>query len=243
MISLFKLHFHYLFSWKVVYATLIIILVSLISYLLFSRFYLDNNLLVFNAEYYRIEYYFESLNYLKFLIIIYNLFLVINSFAINKYDIFLLIRRSKKQIITSKIIVLFIGSTVLIIILYLIFLIIGLYLTPYMQISFKDLAILGDLIIFSEAYLLIYITTYLYSNSIYNLLTIIVGFFISDLMIDYNSLKNNASTIAKGLNLVFISIGYYQKTGYTLYYGEIYGILLITVLFVIILRKYLNSDF
>lgn len=242
MISLFKLHFYYLFSWKVNYVSFILILITVISSLLFSRFYLDVDLLIFNAEYYRKEYYFESINYLKFIIIIYNLFLVINAFAFNKYDPFLLVRRSKQQTVMSKIIILLLGSTVLVIIFYLIIMITGLYLTPYMQISIIDLAILGDLLIFGGVYLLIYITVFLYSRSIYSLLLIVIGFFISDLTVDYDSLRSSASIITKGINLIFISIGNYQKGGYSLYYGKIYGLVLLVILFVVISNKYCKSD-
>ena len=222
---------------------LILILITVISSSLFSRFYLDIDMLIFDAEYYHEEYYFESINYFKFIIIIYNLFLVINAFAFNKYDLFLLIRRSKKHIISSKIITLSIGSTVLIIIFYLIFIITGLYLTPYMKISLMDLMILGDLVIFGGVYLLIYITVFLYSGSIYSLLLIVVGFFLSDLTVDYDSLRSSASIMAKGINLLFISIGNYKDIGYSMYYGKTYGLVLLVTLFVMISYKYCKTDF
>ena len=243
MISLFKLHFYYLFSWKVIYVSFILILISVVSSLVFSRFYLDIDMLIFNAEYYHKEYYFESINYFKFIIIIYNLFLVINAFAFNKYDLFLLARRSKKQVISSKIATLLIGSTSLITILYLIFIITGLYLTPYMRIASADLEIFFDLVIFGGVYLLIYIAVFLYSGSIYSLLLVIIGFFISDLTVDYDSLRSSASIMAKGINMIFISIGNYRNIGYSLFYGKTYGLILLVVLFVVISYKYRKSDF
>jgi len=243
MISLFKLHFYYLFSWKTIYITLGLVVVSIISFLIFSKFYLDVDLLLFDSEYYKNQYYFESLNYIKLNIIIYNMFLVINGFSLNKYDLFLLVRRSKKQVITSKIIVLLLGNGVLITFFYSLFLIIGLFLTPYMNVTKNDLMIFFDLVIFGGVYLLIFIVVYLHSGSIYSLLIVIIGFFISDLTVDYNALRSNASTIVKVINLVFVSIGNYQEIGYSLFYGKIYGIILLELLFIIVFLKYLQSDF
>ncbi len=243
MRSLFKLHFHYLFSWKVIYVSLALLLLSILSSLLFSKFYLDYDLLVFNSRYYLEEYYFEGINYLKIIIVLFNMFLVINSFVLNKYDIFLIVRRSKKVVISSKIIILLLGSSVLIILEYLLFIITGLFLTPYMRISIMDLSILLDLIIFGGVYLLIFIIIYLYSDVIYSLLLGVVGFFISDLSMDYNIQRSGASLMAKALNLVFINIGYYFGVGYSLFYGKIYGIFLLEIMFIVISLKYFKRDF
>ncbi len=243
MISLFKLHFHYLFSWKTLYITFGLILVSIVSFLLFSNCYLNHDLLNFDKEYYLEEYYFESLSYLKFTIIIYNLFLVLNGFVFNHYDLFLLVRKRKKIVIITKIVTLLLGNFVLVSIFYLLFLIIGLFLTPYMKVSLNDVAIFLDLVIFGSVYLLIYLVVYSYSKSIYSFLLVIIGFFISDLSSDYKILKSSASFVNKGINLLFISINNYQETGYSLYYDKIYGIILFSCLFIVIYRKYLITDF
>ena len=242
MISMFSLHFHYLFSWKVIYVSLIMFLLSVICFLFFSRFYYDYDLLLYDSEYYLGEYYFESINYLKIVIVLYNMFLVINGLILNKYDLFLLIRRNRKQVIISKIITLLLGNIVLTVILYLLFLITGLYLTPYMEIDVTSLALLGDLIIFGGAYLLTYILIYFYSKGTYSLLIIVVGYFISDITIEYYVLRSNVSNISKVINFVFMNIGYYQDTGYGLYYGKIWGIILIIVLFLGIVLLYEKND-
>lgn len=242
MISIFKLHFYYLYSWKVIYVSFILILISIVSYLLFSKFYLDYDLLVFNREYYLEEYYFESINYLKIILVMFNLFIVINSFILNKYDIFLLIRISKKQVIVSKIVTLFIGSTIFTLILYLLFIITGLFLTPYMRVSIVDLSILGDLVIFGGVYLLIYSLIYFYNKGIYSLLIVVIGYFISDITIEYYVIKSSVSDVSKLINLIFINVGYYQDEGYSLYYGKMWGIILLISLFIGIVSLYKKMD-
>jgi len=242
MISMFSLHFYYLFSWKVIYVSLILLLVSIISFLFFSRFYLDYDLLLYDSQYYVFEYYFESINYLKIVIVIYNMFLVINGFVLNKYDIFLLVRRNRKQVIMSKIITLFLGSFTITFLLFLLFLITGVFLTPYMRIDISSLALLGDLIIFGGVYLMGYILIYFYSKGMYSLLIIVVGYFISDITTDFFELKSGASSISKVLNFVFINIGYYQDAGYCLYYGKLWGIILLIILFFAIVILYTKKD-
>ena len=170
------------------------------------------------------------------------MFLVINAFVLNKYDVFLLARRKKIEVITSKLIILIIGSSVLSVTLYLLFLITGQFLTPYMTISIKDLAILGDLVIFGGVYLLLYSLLYFYGKTIYSLLIIVIGYFVSDITIEYYELKSSVSVVSKTLNFIFVNIGYYQDGGYCLYYGKVYGIILVTLLFLLITFKYLKSD-
>jgi len=242
MINLFRLQMSYLFSWKIIMSSTILVLVSLISFLLFSKFYLEYELLLFNATYYFEEYYFESLNYFKIVIVLFNMFLVINGFALNKYDVFLLVRRNKKLIITSKILTLIMGSTIIITTLYLVFLIIGLLLTPYMIVSITDLILLIDLLIFSTVYLLIFIAVYLFSGVIYSILLIVVGFFISDMSLDYDIYRHNASVITKIINLVFVNIGYFTETGYSMYYSQLYGFIISILIFLVIIENYYRSD-
>jgi glucose uptake protein GlcU len=75
------------------------------------------------------------------------------------------------------------------------------------------------------------------------LLLIVVGFFLSDLTVDYDSLRSSASIMAKGINLLFISIGNYKDIGYSMYYGKTYGLVLLVTLFVMISYKYCKTDF
>ena len=133
-------------------------------------------------------------------------------------------------------------STILTIIFYLIFIITGLFLTPYMRVSSVDLAILGDLIIFGGVYLLIYSLIYFYNKGIYSLLIVVIGYFISDITIEYYVLKSSVSLVSKLINLIFINIGYYQDYGYSLYYGKMWGIILMISLFIGIISLYNKID-
>ncbi len=242
MINILKLHFYYLFSWKIIYISLITLLISIFCFLFFSSFYLDYDLLIYSKLYYREEYYFDIINYLKIAIVLYSMFLVINAFVLNKYDVFILIRRSKKITVISKLLTILIGNIVMITLLFILFLIIGEFLTPIMAISYKDISILIDLMIFCSVYLLLFTLAYQYSKIIYGILIIFIGYFISDITTEYYALKSSVSIFAKVLNFIFINIGYFQNYGFSLYYGKLYGIALSFILFMIIITKYLRTD-
>ena len=157
MISLVKLHFSYLFSWKIIYICLFTLLISLVSFIFLSNFFYNNNLLVFYGDYYNDEYIFSSLSLIKIVILLQSIFIVINGFVINKYDIYLLIRSNRTSVILSKVATMLLGITIFTVFLYLIMNIIGLFLTPYYECNSNFVGMMYDLIIFGILYTLLYI--------------------------------------------------------------------------------------
>ena len=242
MRSLISLHFHYLFSWKVFYITALILILSTICFLYFSNFYLDYDLLLFNRKYYFEEYYFESISLIKIIVILFNMFIVINSFIINKYDLLLISRRSRKEVIVSKVLSLLIINNGFSIILFLLFLVTGMFLTPYMSITILDLNLLGDILIFGSIYQMIYILVYFSNKTIYALILVIVGYFISDIVTDSFILKENVTSFSKFLNIIFVNVNYYTNEGYSLLFGKTMGITVFMILFLCVVFIYYNSD-
>ena len=242
MRSLILLHFQYLFSWKVFYITSLILLLATICFLYFSNFYLDYDLLLFNKQYYSEEYYFESISLIKIIVVLFNMFIVINSFILNKYDLLLISRRSKKEVIISKTLSLLIINNGFSIILYLLFLVTGMFLTPYMNISKLDLSLLGDILIFGSIYQMIYILVYVANKTIYALILVIVGYFISDIVTDSFIVKENVTSFSKILNIVFVNVNYYTNEGYSMLFGKTVGITVFIILFFCVVLIYYNSD-
>ena len=242
MISMFKLHFYYLFSWKVFYISFIILVICLVCFLFFSNFYLNYDLLLFNKNYYLEDYYFESINFIKIIIIMFNLFLIINGFIVNNYDVVLLTRRSKKDVIISKVLSISVISIIFTVLLYQSFLVTGLFLTPYMNIGLIDFSICADLVVFGLIYLHLYILAYTLSKGIYSLLVVIIGYFVSDITIEYYILKDSVTTFSKVINVVFVNVSYYSDSGYGLLYSKTSGIIVIAMLFLVIIYSYLKND-
>ncbi len=242
MINLIKLHFSYLYSWKIIYISLIILLISLISFTFLSNFYYDNNLLVFYSDYYTEEYTFSSLSLIKIIVLLQSMFIVINGFVINKYDVYLLIRSNRLSVILSKIITMLIGVIIFTVSIYLLMNIIGLFLTPYYKFSSEHLNIMYDLIIFSILYTLLYIFLIITIKNMYSLLIIFILYFISNISSEYLVMKSDLSIFTKLINLVFPDIGYFSNIGYDLYYSNLYYIAICIGLIQAILVIYKKMD-
>ncbi len=242
MISLVKLHFSYLFSWKIIYISLITLLISLVSFVFLSNFFYDTNLLVFYGDYYNDEYTFSTLSLTKIVILLQSMFIVINGFVINKYDIYLLIRSSRTSVILSKVITMLLGITVFTLFLYLLMNVIGLFLTPYYKFNNDYLGIMFDLIIFSILYTLLYIFLIITVKNMYSLLLIFIIYFISNISLEYLVIKSNLSPFTKFINLMFPDIGYFSNIGYDLYYSNLYYIALCIGIIEGILLIYIKTD-
>lgn len=242
MISLIKLHFSYLFSWKIIYISLIIILITMISFVFLSKFYVEHNLLVYYESFYLEEYLFSSISLIKIVVLLQSMFLVINGFIINKYDVYILVRRDRILTLTSKLMVLIIGVVIFILYLYLLMNIIGLFLTPYYQLDINIFEFLIDLLIFGVLYTLLYVLLIIITKNMYSLLIIFITYFVSSISLEYLVLKSDLPLFSKLLNLVFIDIGYFKDLGYDLYYSNLYYIALCFGLLEVILVFYNKSD-
>lgn len=242
MISLVKLHFSYLYSWKIIYISLITLLICLISFILLSNYYLDDNLLLFYSDYYIEEYLFSSLSLIKVVILLQSMFLVINGFVINKYDVYLLIRSDRTSVIISKIITIILGISIFTIFLYLLMNIIGLFLTPYYEFQNNYYGILFDLITFSILYTLLFMLLINIVKSMYSLLIIFVLYFISNISLEYLVLKRDLSSFTKLINLFFPDVGYFRNIGYDLFYSNIYYLSLCLVIIQVIVLIYKKTD-
>jgi len=242
MINLIKLHFSYLYSWKIIYIILIILVISMISFIFLSSFYLDKNLLIFYQNYYQDEYVYSSVALIKILILVQSMYIVINGFVINKYDVYLVLRNERFKVIVSKVISMTLGIVIFTIFLFLLMNLIGLFLTPYYRISTDIYNLLIDLIVFGILYTLLYIFFILTIKNMYSLLFVFIFYFISNISLEYLTVKSELSAFAKLINLVFTDVGYFKDIGYDLFYSNMYYLALIFVLFELIIVIYNKSD-
>lgn len=242
MINLTKLHLSYLYTWKIIYIILILLIISTISFVFLSNFYLDNNELVFNKDYYQNEYVFSGVTLIKILVLLQSMYIVINGFVINKYDTYLVLRKERYLVILSKVISMIFGIIIFTTFLYLLMNIIGLFLTPFYTLNLTDLSLLIDLILFGILYTLLYILFIITIKNMFSLLFVFVLYFISNISLEYLTIKSDLSVFSKLINLVFTDIGYYKDIGYDLFYSNVYYSALIFVLFELIIVIYGKND-
>lgn len=242
MINLVKLHFSYLFSWKIIYINLISILFCLVVFVYLSNFYYNNTLLAFYSDFYNEEYIFSVLTLIKIVVLLQSMFIVINGFIINKYDVYLLIRSSRTRVITTKIATILIGTSLFTVTLFLLFNIVGLYLTPYYEFKNTHLELLFDLVLFNVVYCLLYILLVTIIKNMYSLILVYILYFISDISVEYLVQKDNLSFFTKTINLIFPGIGFYSEIGFDLFYSKLYYLSLSALIVQVIITLYRKTD-
>lgn len=231
MIKLIKVHYNYLFSYRMLYILLSLGAIFLIVCLYFSRFYIDNELLMFDANFYQNEYMFEAFNIAKILIVLFAFLQTVYAYVLNKYDYFLVVRASRKKVFLSKVIVLYFIATIFITICYLILFIIPLYLTPYFSTSTVSIGILLKMLLFGYVYNTLFIMTITITKHVFGLFLVFTGFIISFISNDLEPIKENVTNFNKVSNIIFPDIIQYTNVGYDFLYGSIFVIAL-TLLYV-----------
>lgn len=217
------------------------VLIFLIGVIYFSRFYLGNAELLFDKAYYYNEYYMESLNLAKMMIVLFNFVLVTNSFVFNKYDYFLITRKSRKEVIISKVFILLILSILYTFIIMFMFFLIPLFLTPYMRIfDFFDITKL--MMVFSVYYLTLFIFFIIIFKHIYILFFSFSGYLISFLSSELLIKKSETSFFNSFISVFFPDIINYYVYGYDFLYGSIFVMSLTIILLLVIIKNYTTFD-
>lgn len=242
MINILNLHFNFLLSKKTFIIILVIIIISVLVDVYFSNYYLDHTLLIIEGEYYKDEYLFESISFIKFIIVIFSVFITIESFIIVKYDYFLLSRISKFKFITSKLATLVLTVSTLTIILSLIMYIIGLVLTPYFFPRDVDIMLVGKMLLFALYYSAISVLVVSWINNLFSLIIVLMGYFVSVTSVDYLAVKENVGSGSHVIQLVFIDLVNYKEIGYDFLYNELIILSFICVFIIKSITLYLSRD-
>ncbi|MFK5883323.1 MAG: hypothetical protein QM489_03170 [Candidatus Izemoplasma sp.] len=242
MINIIKLHFNFLLSKKTFIIVLTVISISVLVDVYFSNYFIDQTVLIIESEYYKNEYLFESISFIKFVIVIFSVFMSIESFIIIKYDYFLLSRISKFKFITSKLATLVLIVLTLTLILSLIMYIVSLVLTPYFFPGDVDIVLIGKLLLFGFYYTVISVLVVSYINNLFSLIIVLMGYFVSITSVDYLAVKEEVGSIVYIIQLLFIDLTNYKDIGYDFLYNELIILSFITVFLIKIVTVYLNRD-
>lgn len=193
-------------------------------------------------QYYKDEYIFESLSFIKLILVMFGIFLTIESSIILKYDFFLLSRVSKLRFIASKVITLLIINISISFILLLIMWIIALIFSTYLFSSDISFIFFLDLAIFASFYSSVSLFIVLHINNLFSLIIVLVGYFTSSISIDYLSDIEKISSFVYIIQIFFVDYTKYLDLGYRFLYSRVIVMALITILLVKILIKYNEND-
>lgn len=227
MKHLILLHIRYLLSEKVLLFTVFLLTCSSV-FLLYSASLVEGEAtLLFYKDFYAREFTSEMLNYGKLLVMVYLLFVMIISYVIHQYDVIMLNRTTVFKLKLSKILAMLSFIIYFTTIYFMVFVIVGLYLTPYMKIG-KDTALLYiDFIFFGSYYTLMF--AYLFE--ICRHLLGFIGGFLAYLFVFISSVngldKSDVNALLKYLYYVGPDMNFYPEEGFTFYYSKMYYLALL----------------
>lgn len=242
MIRLILLHINYLLSEKVFLFTVFLIGTASIFLLYSAGVSETDTTLLFYQEFYAKELIIEMLNFGKILFIVYLLFMMIMGYVIHQYDVIILNRVGVIKLKVSKVCAMMFFVFYLITIYFMIFVIIGIYITPYMRVSSIFITFYGDLLFFGFFYTVVFAYLYEISKHLLGL----IGGFLFYLFVFIGSVDDlKKEEVSKGMKYVYrflLDLGYYQGEGVSFYYDKSYYLALILGVGVIVyfLRK--NAD-
>jgi len=240
MINLVILHINYLLSEKVFLFTVFLIgLASL--FLLYSAGVSEaESTLMFYQSFYQKEFVIEMLNFGKILVMVYLLFMMIIGYVVHQYDVIILNRVGIVKLKLSKIVAMMIFVSYLMTLYFMVFVIVSVYITPYMKVGKEMVELYLDFLFFGVFYTVMF--AYLYEIS-KHLLGLIGGFLFYILLFigsTDDAKKEEVSKLMKWMYRFFIDLCYYEKEGATFFYDKGYYVILILVvgLVVFFLRKH-----
>lgn len=241
MIRLYKSQMFLLLSKRDLY----ILLGSLFVFLLFlvyaSRYYLDYNYQIVYKDNLFHDYLTESLSFIKFIVVMYGVYFSILVKKLHHLDGLYLSRSNRLRIILSRLLVLISYMMVCISILFVLFLLVGTFLTPIMK-EYDYLSLYGSILLFGLFYLLIgyilMITIRVYYAPIFTILFYFTGTIFSPYYINIKQ----ATLFEKVISFVINDLIVFSNNTISPYYGNIHLGALVFLLFWIVVCLFHEKD-
>jgi len=238
--NLFKLHYRFTQSKKVYKITLSLVVISFSILLVQSNILSNLDDFEIHRNFYIDDYLFNGINLIKIVVVVFCMLTSIYSLYINKYEVFLISRYTKKIIIITKILVILWINMVFSIILTMFYMILWLGIDGNVSVD-----IMFELLVFSTLFSIYY-------NLMFSLLVIIfenlfisfipfIGYIVSNLSIDYGVELSKLSTISKILNIFFPDIVIINRH-FSYVYGSVFVVAIVCTMFLYLINRYLYKD-
>ena len=240
MINICKIHFSFLYSIKINIITYVLVFLTVILNIYFSNITSGYTEMIFNQESYLDTFLFDAFSIMKVIFILYILMNVLYGYILSNYDIFFLLRVSRKRSIVGKIIVtlfinLFFGTVI-----YLCFGIIW-TLTPY-DICVNTLLISYlRVVLFISYYTLLDVLLVILFRHVFILIIPFIGYLISSFSLDYGVAVYNQNHFSKSANFLFPDL-INNNDSFNYIYGDIFIISMIVIFIYGIVKKYQEKD-
>lgn len=241
MLRLFKSQMMILLSKKDLY----ILLVSLLIFLLFlvysSGYYLDYNYqVVYRSDLFS-EYLVESISFMKFTTVIYGIYLSMLARKLHHLDGLFLSRSNRSKIIITRLIALMACSFVIVSISYVLFLVIGFYLTPIMG-DYNYIGLFLTIQLFGVFYLLLSYITFLSVKIFYAPIFVLFLYIFGTIFSPYYIAVEDITGFEKTISYLLSDLIVFSNNEIAPYFGNLHVLTLILVLISSIIYLFNEKD-
>lgn len=238
--TLLKLQYNFILTKKVRLISAILIALTWIVLILQSGLLEDNSYLLYNREVLITSFIYDGFNIIKIVAVLYSMLLAIYVMYLNKYDVFIVTRKSRMKVIFSKILVIVILEILFVLYLFIVYGIIWGLLDSSVTIGEMNIYLL-HITILSIYYALLNIALIIIFSSIFIVIIPFIGYLISNLSMDYGISIKELDNSSKFLNLFFPDLLIFNQE-----ICFVYGILTIVdisiLILVLIIIKYKIDD-
>ena len=241
MMKLYKSQMMILISKKDMYILLSSLLIFLVFLLFSSKYYMDYNYQVVYREELFLEYLIDSVAFMKFTTVIYGIYLSILARKLHHLDGLFLSRSNRSKIIITRLLVLINCSFVIVSILFVLFLVIGNYLTPIMR-EYDYLQLFLSMQLFGVFYLLLSYLAMLSIKLAYAPIFVLFLYFVGTIFSPYYIEVEDTTVLEKIISYLTSDLIVFSNDVIAPYFGNIHVLTLISVLICSIIFLFIRRD-
>lgn len=231
--NLLRTQYEFLYTKKIHLITLVVVFINLIILTLQSSILTLPDDFTIHQQYYINEFQQNGFTIIKMIVLLYSMFVSIYALYISKYDVFLVGRYSKELIFSTKLSVIVFINTVLLVVLSMMYFCLLLLLGMKICVNIILLILLKSLL-FMVFYTVLTSLLLVIFNNMFVSLVPLLGYFVSNLSIDYGVELSKLSTSSKILNLFFPDLIVISSS-----YDYVYGGVIVLCFIIIYLSLFL----
>jgi hypothetical protein len=230
-----------LLSKKDLYILLSSFLILFVFLLYSSGYYQDLNFQVVYRQDLFFDYLNESISFIKFISVIYGIYLSILARKLHHLDGFFLSRSTRMKIIGSRLFALSVYLVVIITIVYVLFLCVGFFLTSIM-IEYDYISLFFTLVLFSLFYMFLSYLVMLSVHVSYSPIFVLLLYFVGTIFSPYYSSAQEATISEKIVNFLLNDLILFSDHTIAPFYGNFHVVTFIILILSTVICLFNNKD-
>lgn len=236
-----KLYIESIYSKKVSLIGLLNILVVGFLFIAIGNVFTTSYIQIEQSEMFLIEYMYQGIQFIKINIVVLCIVLVQQTKHTLGIMILKTIEGSRRKVMIQYVISINIIAWILVSIFYVLFLIVGYFLTEYFYID-HGITLYLRLILFTTYVIMVLMTLYFLSDSIYTSLSFLVLYFFVIVMTGFLVVKEEVNVFVKILLLYVSDLVLFYDLEYSFLYSDIYYLSVVLALFFVLVWRYNKID-